>query len=259
MHWILQDNLFNEQAYQDLHDVLCRLGLPVSVVKVVPFVGDLLEEPLIAPGSHVMCMGSYSLRHAARARGWVPGVFDLELMDFRMQLLHWGRHMLNHDSVVVEFAEAKVEDIAFVRPIEDNKVFTGKVFTRDEFHEWRTKVSDLGEDSAGLIRTLVQVCTPKLIYSEHRFWVVDGEIVASSTYKLGRRVTYRPVDDDRFHQFVRERVAEWQPADAFVIDVCDTSAGLKVVEINTLNSAGLYAANINALVHALEYYAEGLR
>lgn len=53
-------------------------------------------------------------------------------------------------------------------------------------------------------------------------------------------------------------IAKWQPHDAFVLDVCsvpddgDGWLGIKVVEINTLNSAGFYAANIPKLVMALE-------
>ena len=63
---------------------------------------------------------------------------------------------------------------------------------------------------------------------------------------------------------MRARIAEWQPHDAFVIDVAevpnlhalrhnlDEPHWLKVVEINTLNSSGFYACNIPKLVMALE-------
>ena len=69
--------------------------------------------------------------------------------------------------------------------------------------------------------------------------------------------------DDRFHEFVNyavlgnsslpDQAAErWRPAEAFVLDVCDTPDGIKVVEINTINSAGFYAADVQKLVFALE-------
>lgn len=38
----------------------------------------------------------------------------------------------------------------------------------------------------------------------------------------------------------------------FVIDVCDTPDGLRIVEINTINCAGFYAGDIQRLVAALE-------
>jgi hypothetical protein len=52
----------------------------------------------------------------------------------------------------------------------------------------------------------------------------------------------------------------WNPHRAFVIDVCDTPDGIKIVEINTINAAGFYAGNVTELVMALEnmeyYYVE---
>lgn len=37
-----------------------------------------------------------------------------------------------------------------------------------------------------------------------------------------------------------------------MIDVCDTEEGMKIVELNTLNAAGFYAADVQKLVLALE-------
>lgn len=64
MHWILQNNIFNEDAYTVLEETLQRFGVPYSVHKVVPFVGDLLPEPELTT-NNVICMGSYSMRHWA--------------------------------------------------------------------------------------------------------------------------------------------------------------------------------------------------
>jgi spore maturation protein SpmA len=51
--------------------------------------------------------------------------------------------------------------------------------------------------------------------------------------------------------YVRERTAEWLPHDAFVLDVCATPTGLRIVEINTINSSAFYAADIQKLVLTL--------
>lgn len=40
--------------------------------------------------------------------------------------------------------------------------------------------------------------------------------------------------------------------EAFVLDICEVEGGLRIVEINTLNSAGFYAADVQRLVMALE-------
>jgi hypothetical protein len=260
MHWVLQNNLFNEDAYNVLLETLEKFNIPHSIHKIIPFIGEITppfhSQCPIDGYDNVICMGSYSMRHTAKKEGWYPGVFDLEPFDFTIQLAKWGNHMLNYDAVVCEFGDANFDDeLMFIRPIHDSKSFAGKVFERDEFYTWKRKVCVLEEDYGDSLNkhTLIQLCKPKKIYSEHRFWVVKGKVVTSSTYKLGHTVIYQSLPADSiFQKYAEERIAEWQPHEAFVIDVADTSEGLKVVEINTLNSCGFYACDMQKLVMALE-------
>lgn len=293
MHWILQDNMFHEDGWQRLREALERFGVSYSVHKIVPFIGQLIPEPPKIEGP-VMCMGSYSMRHTAKREGWFPGVFDLEPYDFTVQRGYWGNHMLNADSEVYEFHEAEwpvitacsahrgfapgcdicentVHDLAevFIRPIEDSKSFSGKIFTKDEFLEWQHKVCKLEEDYGGGLHknSLIQMAFPKTIYAEYRFWIIKGQIVCASLYKRGQTVIHSDEVPDHIHHFVRERVLEWQPLDAFVIDVAevpnldavrwshgdqDKPHWLKIVEINTINSSGFYACDMQKLVMAFE-------
>jgi len=255
MHWVLQDNLFHEEAYGVLLETLVRFDLPHSIHKVVPFVGELIPEPEITT-KNVICMGSYSLRHAAKKYGWNPGVFDLEPFDFRVQMEHWGHEMLNADAVVVPFKDAVLKRTSFLRPIEDSKVFPGRVYDPEEFEDWQRKVCVLEEDYGNSLTkdTLIQICQTKVIHSEYRFWVVRGKIVCASLYKQGDRVFYTDVVPGIFFEYVKDRIAEWQPHDAFVVDVasCEEGDGIRIVEINTLNSCGFYACDIQKLVMALE-------
>lgn len=278
MHWILQNNLFNEAAYQVLLDTLERFELPYSIHKVIPFIGELTEPEAPVVDGPVICMGSYSLRHAAKKHGWSPGVFDLEPFHFEVQREKWGRHMLNYHSVVSRFEDAvfpfysicsahQKEDpecprcaigtvgrLAFVRPIEDSKVFAGKVFDREEFYDWKRKVCVLEHDYGNSLTkdTLVQVAHPVQIYVECRVWVVKGKIITSSIYKRGDKVIYSDEVPQCYLDYAQECIDIWQPHDAFVIDVADTPNGMRIVEINTLNSCGFYAANIQKLVMSLE-------
>ncbi len=259
MHWILQDNLFNEEAYQVLLDTLQRFELPYSIHKVIPFIGELVPAPELDT-NNVICMGSYSLRHAAVEHGWTPGVFDLEPFDFQKQMQMWNRHMLNCDAIVVPFKDAIVEQRSFLRPIEDSKSFAGKVYDHYEFKEWQQKVCVLEEDYGGSLHknTLIQVCPLREIYAEYRFWIVKGEIVCASLYKQGDTVMYNDDVPEAYFEFVRDMIDLWEPLEAFVIDVASVPddgskyKGIKIVEINTLNSSGFYACNIQKLVMALE-------
>lgn len=293
MHWILQDNLFNEVAYQVLLDTLVRFNISHSIHKVIPFIGELTPPPpdpivpckveifssrgceygtkgCVTHHENVICMGSYSLRHVAEKEGWYPGVFDLEDQDFTVQLKHWGQYMFNADAIVSRFEDAVfTEDLMFIRPTKDSKVFAGTLMERAEFEEWQRKVCVLEEDYGTSLtkNTMIQVCRPKKIYAEYRFWIVNGNVVTQSMYKRGDRVIYSPVVDDHVRRFVNMILKTknnatsitlsmvndgWMPDKAFCLDVFDTPDGLFVGEIGTINSCGLYAANLADLVLSLE-------
>lgn len=254
MHWILQNDLFSDAASKVLVETLERFSLPHSFHKVVPFVGELLPDPEIGH-RNVICMGSYSMRHVAKKRGWYPGVFDLVEQDFAQQMLHWGERMLNAGSVVSKFRDAVFTgEFLFVRPCNDTKYFAGRVFAREEFIGWQRSVCALGLDDVSSLTpdTMIQLARPLEIYAEYRYWVVRGRIVTSSLYKRGDKVMYSSDVDARFDAYVRECLDQWMPHEAFVIDVCDTPEGIRIVEINTLNASGFYAGDMQRLVLALE-------
>ena len=46
--------------------------------------------------------------------------------------------------------------------------------------------------------------------------------------------------------------ASWSPARAFVLDLCDTPDGIKIVEAGCINAAGFYAADMQLLLMAIE-------
>ncbi len=261
MHWILQSGWEYEPGWVRLIEVLDRFEIPYSMHKVIPFVGDLLPEPEIVD-REVICIGSYSMRHYAKKHGYVPGVYDLEPFDFTIQMQHWGANMLNADSRVVPFKDVVFEDEMFIRPVDDTKVFSGRVFSWEEFSEWKTKVIDLEEDDGSSLTkdTIVQVSIPKKIVQEARFWIVDGRVVTCSGYKRGDWVTYWSDVDQNLVWFAWAMVDMsisldgWNPLPAFVLDVCELEDGTcRIVEINTINSAGFYAADMQKLVVALEY------
>jgi hypothetical protein len=253
MHWILQENLFKEKEWENLTTALERFNIPYSVHKVIPFIGELL--PKAEPKQEkVICVGSYSMRHTAKAEGWSPGVYDLFDQDFLVQLVHWGTNMLNHDSTIVAFKDAEVTEDSFIRPINDSKYFAGQVFEKQEFLDWKRKVCVLEHDYGNSMTgdTVIQICSPKVIYAEYRFWIIDGKIATESLYKRGDKVMYSSEVDERFAEFVNRMISIWMPHRAFVIDVCDTPDGIKIVEINTLTASGFYAGDIQKLVMALE-------
>lgn len=255
MHWILQSNVSFERGIEDLVAFLERAGIPHSSHKVVPFVQAL--EPDISPEGNVIVYGTYGMRHLAKRKGWVPGSFDLAEITYADHVAHWGRHMLNSDAIFCPFAEASKHlgaEPVFMRPVVDSKFFSGKVVTREEFMPWHHKVVELKEDDGSSLRpdTIVLIASVKSLLQEYRIWIVDGKVATASLYKRGGKPLFHPGVDAHILAFAADRSKEWGPARAYVLDVAVTETGLYVIETNTLNSAGLYAADVCKLVGAIE-------
>jgi hypothetical protein len=235
-------------------------------VKVIPFVGELeaVEGELPPDGADAVVMGSYTLSRVAKQRNWKPGAW-LDNLDFEIQRNHWGDRMLNYDAVITTFDGVPFQpEPFFLRPVHDTKAFTGMMVDWGYYESWRDSLRRLPEtadpvnDPLGVNLltkdTPVMVCSKKEIYSETRFWVVDSIPVTWSGYKTGTLKRYLSPDDvDTFLRGYAVGVSSvWSPNRAYVLDVANTSEGPKIVEVNNLNSAGWYKADLYRLVEAIE-------
>lgn len=269
-HWVLQNNIYSEDGWEKLVSALDRFEFSYSVHKCVPFVGTLEPDAEPPPGP-VIVMGSYSLARHAVQRGWTPGAW-LDNLDFRKQHVMWGgRRMLNADAHVCRFVDVPFQrEPFFIRPVHDSKAFTGYVSDWSDYTKWRDGLLRLGPETADPINdplgvnlltpdTLVMVCSKKPIYGEVRCWIVERKVVTASQYKIGTLKRYEEVRGSRFDNsliaFAEDTAEEWSPNDAYVMDVADTPDGLKIVEVNNLNSAGFYKADMQKLVMALDILA----
>ncbi|EDY21378.1 conserved hypothetical protein [Chthoniobacter flavus Ellin428] len=254
MHWVLQASFLSEPGRSALIAALERFGISYSVHKVVPKEGDLIPEPELKH-KNVICFGSYSLRPAVLRNQWSPGLFDVLDQDFETQREHWGAHMLNFDSVVSSVRDAAfTTESMFVRPVNDSKYFSGRIFTAQEFGAWQRSICQPEADRRTSLapQTRIQLAPLVTIHAEYRFWIVKNEIITQSLYRLGGKATPAREVDEKFASFVNERIRQWTPHETFVIDVCDTPGGIKIVEVNTLNCSASYAADVQRLVLALE-------
>ncbi len=268
MYWVIQDNVYNEPGYKSLLTALQRLGLPHSVHKVIPFVGEITDTEILdaqPAGTKFVVLGSYSLANHAVKRGWTPGAW-LENLDFEIQRQHWGKHMLNADAQVYRFEDVPEQIMPFfLRPVEDTKSFTGGVFDYPYYLDWLAGVRKVN-DPLGLLTvdTRVMLCTKKEIYSETRCWMVNRKVVTASLYRIGTHdKRYAEVRGSRWDNdliaYAEDRAGEWSPNKAYVLDIAEVPHPTdknktvhKIIEVNNLNSAGWYAADLNKLIMSLE-------
>lgn len=255
MHWIIQGNVFSEDGWDTLIEALDRQGCSYSIHRCVPFTRALQPEPPALTGS-VVVMGTYSLVLAAKERKWLPGAWSDENFDYSVQLKHWGEAMFNHDALLCDFGDVPFQkEPFFLRPIFDSKAFTGLVTDWEDYTGWLEMVRKLTpEDGSTLdLSTPVMVSSVKRIAREFRTWIVDGKVVAASQYKLGRHKTYQPHVDQYIKDFAQKQADIWSPAPCFCLDVFEDQQGQAWIgEVNTLNCSGFYAADMNAVVGAIE-------
>lgn len=269
MYWVVQSNIYQEENYEHLLANLERLKLPHSVHKAVPFTGVIDPTPVIPEGMKVIVLGSYSLARYARNQGWLPGAF-LENLDFEIQHKHWGDRMLNADAQIMPFGDIPFQAKPFfVRPVLDTKTYTGLVVDWGEYEKWRDGMRRLPECndpvndplsvSVHTLADATMVCRKKEIYNETRTWIVRDHhlgprVVAASGYKVGTIKRYTRIEevDARIIDFANECARLWSPNPAYVMDIADTDEGLRIVEVNNLNSAGWYRCDMQRLLLALE-------
>lgn len=262
MHWIVQENICQEQQWNSLIASLQKLNIQYSIHKVVPFSGDLIPEPVVS--GYVLCYGSTAMGNVAKRMNWHPGV--IELPNYRVQMNSpWQEYYLNNKPeyyFLWQLAEKKLHyKEYFIKPIDDSKFIPGQIMTSEEIFEWAKKVVILGENDGSNVNSdsMVIVSPPKSIKQEIRFWIVNDAVVTFSLYKMGRTIVYnRHTVDERISAFAHTLCSStfsnyWKPAEAYCLDICiDGEDKLKIIEINNINSSGLYDCDTLKLVHALD-------
>jgi hypothetical protein len=150
-----------------------------------------------------------------------------------------------HQSGIQEF---------FIKPNTDTKQFAGCTITPDNFMSWYQNMKRIGYLETDDFEVLI--ASPKHTGMEFRIVMVDGKSIECSIYKQ-----YQIVKSERFYDSELFETAEMfakihNPADVFVMDIAKTADGLKVIEYNTFNSAGLYDCNVSNIIDTINRYIE---
>jgi hypothetical protein len=195
------------------------------------------------------------MARVAAEKGWQPGSFFGGNNDYSVYSEFYKDNLLNYDCEIKVFGEDfewNYGETKFIRPCKDSKLFNGQVFTKTK---WDDMVEQRKQNINYINLTepqLIQVGSPKTIYKEARCWVVDGKIVTSSYYRFGTYIDYEENVEPEGLEFAQRMVDLYEVADTFVMDICLTPDGWKIVEINCTNCSGFYKGDLQKLVIALE-------
>jgi hypothetical protein len=260
MLWLVQSNLINREDYEDIVAALVAQKCEWRPIKVMPF-SDYIELGEQIDTTNVVALGSTTMLKIVHRLGWTPGVWWGPNFAYDKYIEHYGKEMLNYDANIYAFKDVpKFRGSRFIRPVQDSKAFAGEEIFDEQFETWQNQV--LGTESGTFPETPVIVATPKKLLAEYRFFVVKGKIVAGSQYHWRGRLKTRKLDlchtpDLQAFHYAEKQVERWQPADVFVMDVAQLDPELDeryhaIVELNGMNSCGVYESDVRAIIRAIE-------
>jgi len=249
MFYLLQDGLFQDEERYQLIRNLKTLKLNYELVKVLPFIEDIKFN---TDRTDVFCFGALKMARLAPKYNWNPGVYMTKNHDYLVYSEYYKDNLLNSDSKIYKFGDNILENYFFARPTKDSKVFTGKVFDKDTWKEFRNWNLTNGHSTTLDENTDIQVCSVKNIQKEYRFFIVKGNIITGSLYRLGNRVTHDNFIEQGAIDFCYDMINTFQLADAFVMDICLVNDKWKIIECGCLNCSGFYASDIQKLLMAID-------
>lgn len=264
--WLIERGVFPDQA-NALQEEAARQGFACHEITYRPgkdppneIVGRVPSEV----DACVVFLGTLPLmRQIQLHRQWVPGGWcNVDHLACSTYYPHFRRYLLNCDHVVVSaieairqrdqlFSERGVDDELFVRPDAVQKTFPGTAVFRDNFAD---AIAAARYDP----ECRIVVSSPKEIGSEWRLVVVDDKVVAASKYRDHGAIAIEAGCPEEVLAFAGEVLDKttWRPDRAFIMDVCESSGDLAMVELNSFSCSGLYRCDLAEVIRAASTAAE---
>ena len=229
-----------------------------------------------SPARPVVAYGSISwVRRLLAKGGLVSSYFhpiawmSLPELSCRSYYTHWNVHMLSRsfcfttwkllqdqwsDMFLKYGTMTSTGRALFVKPDQNLKIFSGRVVNIHHFQDWSDSVLYCFSIPP---EELCVVSTPIHIDKEWRFFVFDRKVVTGSIYREGGRVTFGPANDVRAEDVAKMIAAdEWQPDNAYVVDVGRSGIDYGLIEIGSPNCCCLYESDVGAFVDSASLLAE---
>ena len=250
---LLQKNIWQEYAYERFLKSLADASVPFVEVNVVPFTDDFDEPVNFVP--HAI-FGSGRFVNVCRAKGF-PTFMSFDPIDEWYPWVEWINGVPNKLSITARFKDLKKAIDSKMYPV-FIKPFTEKFFTGLVIHS----AADLGKIQlassfiADEGEEMVRVTPAVNINEEVRFFIVNSTIISASVYKVkGVAKHYRIDSSHPSWKRCATLLALYGSIDrAFVMDLGRVGEDWMIVELNNINSSGLYEIDTDAFARAIAYY-----
>lgn len=254
MYYLIQHNIFADPRYDEIFAVLDKHQLPYEKVRFQPN-SNVFDYQ--TKRQDIFVYGSVKLAKVSADYDWTPGSFYGGNHQFSNYAKGFGEYLLNYPSQLCQLTDEidwGTHETLFIKPSKDAKVFTGKVFNR---HDWEDFVYEsLNSPNNQHIHenTPIQISPPYSLSKEARLWIVDNQVVTSSYYRFHDGAAFEKAVPNDAIAFAEQAAKQFRVADAYVMDIGLSTNGWKIVEVNCINSAGFYNADIEQIIVALEHF-----
>lgn len=253
--WIIERDVFAESNRKRMIEHFDNNNIPYHIVRIVPFIHEI-EGKVPQIDGNVVVYGSIGCRNMAEKQNWLPGVWSDDTINETALIENLGDMYLNSDAKVTKMKNVPelFDGFVFMKPNTDTKEFAGTIFESEFIETWMQRQINSGYLDADIAELEVVASSVKNIGCEWRVVVVDGKISSYSCYKQHQQVLPEYWMPDAAKEFAEKVIQKYNPLPVFVLDVCETDNGYKVVEYNTFNVAGLYECDIGKIIDDVNDY-----
>lgn len=262
--WLVE-NCFSEDMGPIVQS-LKELDQEVHVVKPQPFTSGEQIIPAGSEDAKIMTLGSIQLlyklnRFLPGGAGWA----DFKKFDCLTYYGYFGENLLNSNYYIyplndLERRLSKLWNVyggqVFIRPTSGTKTFPSGIYTPETLKSIYDSLWNQDQHIPVLISPAQK------IKNEYRFFIAKDHVVDGSQYRdESGRYSVVPLEGRIANQaraFANQVLKEciWRPEPMFVMDVCVTQEGFKVVELNSFSCSGWYATPPEwVLRKAIEIYS----
>lgn len=257
--WVLEKDVFSYRQEAEMISWLKENNVRFHQVRIIPFIHEI-EGNIPDVSGPVVVYGSIGSQKVAERMKWTPGVFTgTEIKETELQH-RFGSLYLNSDAKVCKFRDLPnlvVSGEWFIKPNTDTKEFAGTVIQATQMQYWVASMMKSGYLEEHFLDAEVVISKPKTIGCEWRLVIVDGKIAAHSVYRQYGMVKPEIWLPKEAEHFANKSISIYSPLDVYVLDICQIEDGsYKVLEMNTFNSAGLYACDVNKVMSTVTNFVE---
>ena len=242
--WILERNVFKDK-HQALADVLTSKGVdfldwnedwefderfPKFKDYRVIFHGSLGNASMIVR-NQLWELGAFCNVESFKCTSWykesAPWLFQQNWFSSTVE-----DFVKNQDSIL-----SRIEDTFFVRPNSPLKPFSGRVLTKDTLS---MEALDFGFYYDNPKEEII-VSSIQEVFEEWRYVVCKNEVITGSAYLADNREATDSSWRGKPLELAQEIASKLNISDdIYILDICNSEKGLKLLELNPFSGADLY-------------------